>query len=651
MNNFLFKPHHEDALQKFQSQALKQEKIQENLVIPIKNKSASAKFKLARMRLQGYLLWLFILKDIRKYGTNAHLFNSFGKYRNDLVARFTAKKRVCLTINEKRIKFGYLFNPDSSFSMIWNILVLFMLLYAFFLMPWVMAFVDVELLDSWFITETSIDLIYFFDVIFTFNTAYYDLFGRIVTDRKKICFNYMKTTLILDLISIFPFYLLEQGVIVKSSHLIRIVRITSITRVLRGTKLAKLIKHFTYSETINQIMKFLKLYRGAIRLLLLVFCVLVMSHFVACMWFYTAKLDNFSTNTWVARYNLIDAPLETKYLKSLYFSITILTTVGFGDIVPYTSAEMILCIVWMMLGIGFYSTIISTISSVFSSLDSRRVIISEKINNIDQLGKYYDVDLECTSFLKKKISDHVTYHKKLTEHEKFKIIRDMPKKLRLEIVKNMYNQACEKLRFFREKDSNFLIDIIPRLKYEIVEAEVKVYAKHELAENVYFLIAGRVSYVLSSRNYQFKSVVGGSYFGEIEMVLNTQRKFSVVTEEICEMLIMSSDVFDDMMRDYPVIAQEVIQLSNRRDKKNEECFSQVVKLLEKVEIKKTAGFKELAGQKCINKKKNGVEDYYRDNLTHVELAEMIFAEINEIEKKLSCSHTLLKKYVEIPLTS
>ncbi|OMJ70123.1 hypothetical protein SteCoe_31977 [Stentor coeruleus] len=585
------------------SQIVKNNKINKILRRPVKNKKVHEKFKQALIKIRGLLMWLEILKNLRIYGTNSHLFDSFGRYRKDIAERLSHKNRIFTTKTENVKDYGLIISPESKFCQIWNIIVLFMLLYVFIVMPWVMAFEEVVMFNHWFIAETFMDFLFFLDIIITLNTAYYDIHGRIIAIRKKICLNYLKGFMLIDIISITPFYLIEQGKIIRSNSLVRIIRITSITRVLRGSKILKLIKYLKYSEEIARIIRFMKLYRGVIRLMTLVFFVLVMSHFIACMFYFTAKVDGFSPSTWVIRYDLQDLPKEIKYLKSLYFTITILTTVGFGDIVPYTSSEMILCIVWMSLGIGFYSSIVSTISSVFRSMDSRRFLISEKISCLDKLGKYYQVNRMSLKYIKQKVNDRVKDDEKICDYDRKKIFNEMPRKIQLSIIEFMYNQAVKKVNFFHNKDANFLSDILPTLNHVTISYLCAIYNKNDYAENVYFLISGRVSYVMGNTNLEFKSIVPGSYFGEIEILINQPRKFTAVAEDICEMLLMSSGTLDDIMVKYPIIGDEIWALAKKKENKNLECFIQVAELLDKVEIRKEKSFSDLAGKKYSKKER------------------------------------------------
>lgn len=56
---------------------------------------------------------------------------------------------------------------------------------------------------------------------------------------------------------------------------------------------------------------------------------------------------------------------------------------------------------------------------------------------------------------------------------------------------------------------------MPKLEFEAINALKIVYKKSYPADFLYFIIKGRVNYILDTESAVFKSVVEGSYFGEI----------------------------------------------------------------------------------------------------------------------------------------
>lgn len=76
------------------------------------------------------------------------------------------------------------------------------------------------------------------------------------------------------------------------------------------------------------------------------------------------------------RNGLVNESNERLYLAGIYWAFTVLTTVGFGDIHARTEGEMVICILWMLFGIGFYSFAIGSLTSVLFSLDAKSSMLN-----------------------------------------------------------------------------------------------------------------------------------------------------------------------------------------------------------------------------------------------------------------------------------
>ena len=94
-----------------------------------------------------------------------------------------------------------------------------------------------------------------------------------------------------------------------------------------------------------------------------------MVHLMACMWYLVAKLGDFDWQCWVVQSHIIDKSGPYQYLVSVYWALQTLTTVGYGDIHAYSVSEKIAALVWMILGVGFYSFTIGNLSSIINTID------------------------------------------------------------------------------------------------------------------------------------------------------------------------------------------------------------------------------------------------------------------------------------------
>ena len=58
-----------------------------------------------------------------------------------------------------------------------------------------------------------------------------------------------------------------------------------------------------------------------------------------------------------------------KFITVCYFSITTLSTVGYGDLVAITNTEKIMAIIIMMVGVGFFSFVMSSFIEIISTFN------------------------------------------------------------------------------------------------------------------------------------------------------------------------------------------------------------------------------------------------------------------------------------------
>lgn len=373
-----------------------------------------------------------------------------------------------------------LFTPDNGFLKYWSFVLLGCMLWTATIMPYRLCFFE-EAYDVWFGLDMFVDGIFMLDILITFNSAYEERANIIIYDRKKIALKYAKGWLFFDLFACIPFQLFMSEDGGNYNRLVRLARIPRIYRLVRIVRLVRVFRLVKNQGFFTKISNLLKMNAGIMRMLKFSVTTILIVHIVGCFWYYIAKIEEFSPDTWVIRHNIENESNEEKYLASVYWVFTTLTTVGFGDIQANTVYERVFAIVLMGFGVGFYSYTISNLSTIISTMDIRTYNLKARLNALNDFEKATTLPEE----LKKKIRKFIMHNHKYNVFTWFDpevFIKELPSSLRTEVSIHMHKEVVKNIHFFRGKDPSFISYVVPRLKNLHLNFREIVYREEDHAE-------------------------------------------------------------------------------------------------------------------------------------------------------------------------
>lgn len=152
-------------------------------------------------------------------------------------------------------------------------------------------------------------------------------------------------------------------------------------------------KIFSFRKCLREIKDKFSLKRSILRkitLLKLLFTILIIAHYLACLWCFTAiyeKRADPTTITWLDKALIGELSTNNwseQYLNAYYFSAVTMITVGYGDITPVTPLEKLISILTMLLSCGVFGYTMNSIGVVVQEFNKINQLMQEKLLSINK---------------------------------------------------------------------------------------------------------------------------------------------------------------------------------------------------------------------------------------------------------------------------
>jgi CRP-like cAMP-binding protein len=360
-----------------------------------------------------------------------------------------------VTVEEKP---WYIVHPRAKQKLAWDFLCLMLLVYCVIDVPFTLAFVGQDILPrNATVTQISndsddlftgyglwsliLDTLFLIDTFLNFFTAIAvkkvkGVFEDEETDEvldckiKNIFKSYVTTWFFPDLISSLPLDTILINIdIADTKSLLRIPRVLKVFRAVRLVKLLRLRRSSSYLASISHM---IEVNPGITRIIRFFIMFLVLAHYLSCFMFFVGTLESFDASgnpiTWLTQNVVVGTdgnevpmsllPLAEQYLWTLYWTITTMTTVGFGDIQPVTEAEIIMSVITMILGGGVFSFIVGNTANLLTRLDSQGQELEDFMERVSDFMQINRVPLglrdQCVRWIRFQHSNSVQIPKSLT---------------------------------------------------------------------------------------------------------------------------------------------------------------------------------------------------------------------------------------------
>ena len=194
---------------------------------------------------------------------------------------------------------------------------------------------------------------------------------------------------------------------------------------------------------------------------------------------------------WVARQDYRDGiDWDVKYGDAFYYSFTILTTVGFGDISAHSTLERIATVFAMTAGCAIFGIVMGQITAVIHGMNMGLAHYEERVRELEQYMAFRDVNPTVRERVKRFLVEK--YPEKRVYDER-QILGTLPVGLRTEFLQDMYKDMVEVLPFIPAGDHEVLTAVCRIMRQEVIMPGEIIVREGVALRQVFTVVSGEVA--------------------------------------------------------------------------------------------------------------------------------------------------------------
>lgn len=315
-------------------------------------------------------------------------------------------------------------------------------------------------------------------------------------------------------------------------------------KVLKLLRMCRLLRVLKIYEVLNS----LALVPRSIKLTLAGLLSLVVIHWFTLFWIYLHP-PGMKDHT-------------TYYIECFYWTVTTLTTVGYGDITPQTNAARIYTMFVMLLGVGVYGIVIGNITRLFAESARHKEQVREKFSELSVFMRHYHIPKKLQSSVFN-YYNHL-YTKRLSDNDT-KIISELPQALKHELQVYMNMKLIRNLSLFQDSSQACLKAVAGALEQQFYAPNDSIIKIGEVGDEMFIIGHGSVE-VLNEEGQKVAELHEGQFFGEAALLVETTRNANVRAHSYSDLYRLSKDDFHQIIQEHPDLKSSIEKTRQARMK-------------------------------------------------------------------------------------
>ncbi|DBA70723.1 TPA: hypothetical protein ACH3X2_012094 [Trebouxia sp. C0005] len=392
--------------------------------------------------------------------------------------------------------------PTSKVS-VWQGIVMTILdgTYSAFLVPISIAFSSDLNHWSWTtIVDVVAGFLFTLDIVLLFHTGFIitcNFRKRLIMDGYFVARYYAKhASLLVDVLATVPAWIEFLVLVFLKRHTPPLLLVLlNYMRLFRLLRLMRFLKNM-FASSSGQLGKRLNAWVSSTVLYLtsIIYAAAALINFFGCLWYWVARREGL-TNSWLTDVGGADLSNDSdirQWVVALYFAMTTVTTVGYGDITAHSTVEQCVATVMMLAGVVFFGILIGSLGEIVQHASTRArqaQMFRRKFEDVETWMRMRRLP----KYTQKKIRNY--YAEVWVRHADWKeaeFFDELPAHLRGEVAVYLMEEVFEQSDFFSQLPEGAKTRLAARLTPQMVPPGHDLCQEGDDADCMWILQEGEV---------------------------------------------------------------------------------------------------------------------------------------------------------------
>ncbi|PUZ55035.1 hypothetical protein GQ55_5G180000 [Panicum hallii var. hallii] len=308
----------------------------------------------------------------------------------------------------------------------------------------------------------------------------------------------------MDVASTIPFHIIYRLVSGRSAGLFRYLNLLRLWRLRRVSKLfaryssidpmnyqcAISMLHCDRSCSLCRLEKDIRFNYFYTRVAKLIGVTLFALHSSACIFLWMAFHHRDKERTWLGSQvrDFTDRSVWVGYTYAVYWSITTLATVGYGDLHAVNPGEMAFATCYMLFNLGLTSYIIGNMTNLVVHAGINTFKMRDMVRRVSTFGSVNRLPRE----LREQMMASAQLRFNTREVVQQQLLSDLPRALRSGIAQHLFRDTVERCYLFQGVSDGLVVQLVSEMTAEYFPPKADIVMQNETSTDCYIIVSGAV---------------------------------------------------------------------------------------------------------------------------------------------------------------